>query len=221
MITKKIKIKICGITDEQSLDVAFKLKVDYVGFVFYPSSPRNISLDKVNELIKLKNHDTKIVALTVNAKDCFLEKIINKINPDYIQFHGSEGPNKCAEIRSKYNVKIIRALEVQNIVSLNREISKYRSFVDEFILDAPKSFLPGGNGEKFDWEILNNNKIEVDWLIAGGLNISNIKNALLTTKAMGVDVSSGVEISRGKKSPKLIEDFVLKCKNIEKVFLND
>ena len=73
MITKKIKIKICGITDEQSLDVAFKLKVDYVGFVFHPSSPRNISLDKVNDLIKLKNHDTKIVALTVNGKDCFLD----------------------------------------------------------------------------------------------------------------------------------------------------
>ncbi len=217
-MTKNIKIKICGITDKDSVEVAFKLNVDYVGLVFFPLSPRNISLDKAQKLINFKNSNTKIVALTVNAKDCFLNKVINEIKPDYFQFHGSESPNRCKEIRDKYNIKIIKALEVRDICSLQNDINKYKRFVDEFILDAPKSFLPGGNGEKFDWELLKNNEIKVDWLIAGGLNISNIKNALLITKAKGVDVSSGVEISKGKKSPKLIEEFVLKCKDIEKVF---
>ena len=216
-MTKKIKIKICGITDKNSLITAFNLNVDYVGLVFFPPSPRNISLDKAYELVKVKRNNTKIVALTVDAKNCFIEKIINRIKPNYIQFHGSESPNRCMEIRKKFNIKIIKALEVQNIDLLIRQFAKYREFVDEFILDAPKSLLPGGNGKRFNWELLKNNRIEANWLIAGGLNISNIHDALLTTKADGVDVSSGVEISKGKKSPKLIEDFVLKCKNIEKV----
>ena len=109
-----------------------------------------------------------------------------------------------------------------NIPEVFEVDTKKNSVVEQNIHNSSNVRFKGEHSShSFDWEILNNNKIEVDWLIAGGLNISNIKNALLTTKAMGVDVSSGVEISRGKKSPKLIKDFVLECKNIEKVFLND
>ena len=220
-MAKKLKIKICGITDEKSLKKAFELKVNYVGLVFFSSSPRSISICKAKKLLKIKNYKTDIVALTVNASDTFLDDIVNNLKPDYIQLHGSESPSRCIEVKKKYSVKIIRALEVENAKILQEQIKQFKSSVDEFILDAPKSYLPGGNGIKFDWKILKNNKIDLDWLIAGGLNITNLQKALQLTNANGVDISSGVEIRKGEKSPKLIEDFVLKCRSIEKGYINE
>ncbi len=213
-MTKKLKIKICGIKDPISMSTACSLNVDFVGLVFYEHSPRNITFEIAKSIIKYKKNKTKVVALTVDCNDNFLDSIFNLIRPDYFQLHGSEKVSRCLEIKKKYKTKIIKALEVKNIDTLMKDINAYKNVADLLLLDSPKSLMPGGNGKPFDWHLLNKKNIEVDWLLAGGLTEKNVHRAVNITNAIGVDISSGVEIKKGKKSPKLIKNFVRMCRNI-------
>ena len=104
------EIKVCGINDEMSMNTALKCKADYVGLVFYPNSPRNVSINLSRELLQLRNKITKIVALIVDPYDDFLFEIKKKINPDYIQLHGNEDPKRCMDIKKKFNIPIIKGL---------------------------------------------------------------------------------------------------------------
>ena len=213
-MTKRLKIKICGINDPLSMLKACSLNIDYIGLVFLKNSPRNISLSIAESLIKHKKNNTKIVALTVNPDNELLDGIFEKIKPEYIQLHGNEKPSRCFEIKTKYKVKIIKAIEVKNLHILVNNINKYKKIVNTLLLDSPKLSLPGGNGKSFNWKILKKYKINVDWLLAGGVNANNVNKAIKFTNAKGVDISSGVEVSKGKKTPQLIENFVRKCRNI-------
>ena len=114
------EIKVCGINDEISMNTALKCKVDYVGLVFYPNSPRNISINLSRELLKSRNKTTKIVALTVNPYDDFLNEIKKIINPDYIQLHGNENSRRCLDIKHKINTPLIKGINVRNKIDLNR-----------------------------------------------------------------------------------------------------
>ena len=213
-MTKKLKIKICGINDPLSMSAACSIGVDFVGLVFYQHSPRNISFEIAKSIIQYRTDKTKIVALTVDCDDNFLDLIFNFVKPDYVQLHGNEKPSRCVEIKKKYKTKIIKALEVKNIDILLSEINNYKNIADLLLLDSPKSIMPGGNGKPFDWNMLNENDFDEDWLLAGGLNEKNIHKAVNLTNPTGVDISSGVEIAKGKKSPQLIKNFVRICRNI-------
>ncbi len=214
-MTKRLKIKVCGINDASSMSQACSLGVDYVGLVFFKRSPRNVTFETACNLVRLKTNTTKIVALTVNPTNDLLDKISFNLKPDYIQLHGNEKPSRCFEIKKKYKVKIIKSLEVKNYNSLLNSLSIYKNIVNTLLLDSPKGNLPGGNGKPFNWKILRGHKFNNDWLLAGGLNIQNIYKAIKLTNPMGIDISSGVEIYKGKKSPQLIENFVRKCRNIK------
>ena len=204
------EIKVCGINDEISMNTAHKCKVDYVGLVFYPNSPRNISINLSRELVKSRNKTTKIVALTVDPKDDFLNEIKKIINPDYIQLHGNENSRRCLDIKNKIDLPLIKGINVTNKVDLLRANKEFEDICDILLLDAPSESLPGGNGKKFDWDILKDFKSKKKWMLAGGLNIDNIENAINITKAPAIDISSGLEIRKGIKDTKLIEDFVIK-----------
>ena len=208
------EIKVCGINDEKSMNTALKCKVDYVGLVFYQNSPRNISINLSKELLKSRNKITKIVALTVDPNDDFLNEIKKNINPDYIQLHGNENSRRCLDIKHKINIPLIKGINVRNKIDLVRKNKEFEDICDILLFDAPSEALPGGNGKKFDWDILKDFKSKKKWMLAGGLNIENIENAIKITKAPAVDISSGLEISKGTKDSKLIEDFVIKCKNL-------
>ena len=208
------EIKVCGINDEMSMNTALKCKVDYVGLVFFPNSPRNISINLSRKLLKLRNKTTKIVALTVDPNDDFLKEIKKIINPDYIQLHGNENSRRCLEIKHKINIPLIKGINVRNEIDLLRKNREFEDICDILLLDAPSEALPGGNGKKFDWDILKDFKSKKKWMLAGGLNIENIENAIDITKAPAIDISSGLEIRKGQKDPKLIEDFVIKCKSL-------
>ena len=208
------EIKVCGINDEMSMNTALKCKVDYVGLVFYPNSPRNISINLSRKLLKSRNKTTKIVALTVDPNDDFLNEIKKIINPDYIQLHGNENSRRCLDIQHKINIPLIKGINVRNKIDLLRKNKEFEDICDILLLDAPSETLPGGNGKKFDWDILKDFKSKTKWMLAGGLNIENIENAIDITKAPAIDISSGLEIRKGLKDPKLIEDFVIKCKNL-------
>jgi phosphoribosylanthranilate isomerase len=208
------EIKVCGINDEMSMNTALKCKADYVGLVFYPNSPRNVSINLSRELLQLRNKITKIVALIVDPYDDFLFEIKKKIKPDYIQLHGNEDPNRCMDIKKKFNIPIIKGVNVKNKLNLIQSTSDFEDICDILLLDAPSEALPGGNGKKFDWDILKDFKSKKKWMLAGGLNIENIEKAIDITKAPAIDISSGLEIMKGVKDPRLIENFIIKCKEL-------
>ena len=213
-MAKRLKIKICGITDTKSMIKACSLGIDYIGLVFFKNSPRNVSFDHAQSLVRYKKSNTKIVALTVDPSNLLLDKIFEKFKPEYIQLHGNEKPSRCFEIKKKYKVKIIKSVEVTNFKSILINLNQFKGIVNTFIFDSPSSLLPGGNGKPFNWKVLKGNKICHDWLLAGGLNANNIFKAVKLTNPKGVDISSGLEKIKGKKSPQLIENFVRKCRNI-------
>ena len=210
----KIKIKICGISDYHSISAISNLYIDYIGLVFFEKSPRNVSIKKAKLIIKHLNNSTKIVALTVNANDKFLRNIVTNLSPDYLQLHGEETPYRCFQIKKMFKTKIIKAISAKSYKALNFEINKYKSVSDKIIIDSPKDHLPGGNGKTFNWKLLKKERKKVDWLLAGGINLSNVSKAVKITKTKGLDISSGVEISKGVKSPQLIKAFIKKCRNL-------
>jgi phosphoribosylanthranilate isomerase len=205
---------VCGINDEISMKTALKCKVDYVGLVFYENSPRNVSINLSSELLKSRNKRTKIVALTVDPNDDFLNELKKSVKPDYIQLHGKESARRCFAIKSQLNIPLIKGINVKNKVGLLKKRNEFEDICDILLLDAPSEDLPGGNGKKFDWNILKDFKSKKKWMLAGGLNIKNIKNAIDITKAPAIDISSGLEIRKGIKDSKLIEDFMIKCKSL-------
>ncbi len=213
-MNNKFEIKICGINDEISMNAAINCKANYIGLVFYQNSPRNVSFNLCKKLLKLRNTVSKIVALTVNPKDDFLIEIKNKVKPDYIQLHGNEKPNRCMDIKKNLNIPIIKGISVKNKLNLMQLTTDFEDICDILLLDAPSETLPGGNGKKFDWNILNNYKSTKKWMLAGGLNIENIKKAVDITKAPAIDISSGLEVVKGVKDPELIENFMMKCKEL-------
>ena len=208
------EIKICGINDEMSMNTALKCEADYIGLVFFENSPRNISINLSRELLKLRNKLSKIVALTVNPSNEFLSEIKKNVKPDFIQLHGNETPRRCLDIKKRFNIPIIKGMNVINKLNLMKLTTDYEDICDILLLDAPSETLPGGNGKIFDWNILKDYKSKKKWMLAGGLNIDNIKKAINITKAPAIDISSGLEIKKGIKSHKLIEDFILKCRNM-------
>ncbi len=208
------EIKVCGINDKKSMNTALKCKVNYIGLVFYPNSPRNISINQSKGLLQSRNKTTKIVALTVDPNDDFLNEIKKTINPDYIQLHGNENSRRCLDIKHKINIPLIKGINVRNKIDLVRKNKEFEDICDILLFDAPSEDLPGGNGKKFDWNILKDFKSKKKWMLAGGLNIENIEIAIDITKAPAIDISSGLEIRKGLKDSKLIKDFVIKCKNL-------
>ena len=210
----QFEIKICGINDEISMNTAIICKANYIGLVLYQNSPRNVSFNLCKKLLKLRNKVSKIVALTVNPEDDFLIEIKKIIKPDYIQLHGNENPKRCLDIKKKINIPLIKGINVKNKVDLLKTTKKFEDICDILLLDAPSEVLPGGNGKKFDWGILREFKPKTKWMLAGGLNINNIKNAIDVTNAPAIDISSGLEIRKGLKDPKLIEDFMIKCQSL-------
>ena len=213
-MTNLFEIKICGINDKNSMLTAIDAEADYIGLVFYEKSPRNLELVTAEYLTTFRNKKSKIVALTVDAKDEFINEIKQKIAPDYFQLHGNETPARCKEIKSKFNTPIIKGLGIRDKTNLEENTKSFENICDMMILDAPSSNLPGGNGKQFDWNILNGYSSKTKWMLAGGLNLNNVEYAIKSTNAPGIDVSSGVEVSKGIKDPVLIRNFITKCRNI-------
>jgi len=208
------EIKICGINDKLSMDAAIESKADYIGLVFYDKSPRNLSLGDAKQLLKNRNQHSKIVALTVNSDDDFIRDIEQNIKPDYFQLHGNETPLRCKEIKVKFEIPIIKGIGIKNKLDLIKANQDYENLCDILLLDSPSSILPGGNGEIFNWNIIKNCEPSKKWMLAGGLNINNIEKAVKISNPPAIDISSGVEISKGIKDPEMIKNFITKCRNI-------
>lgn len=206
-----IAIKICGLSDETSVRAVIKSGADYAGFVHYQKSPRHVSISQAAYLKSLLPSSIKSVMVLVNPNDELLAEIATNMQPDFFQLHGDETPERLREIHKNFpQIKLIKAITVQN----SEDIKKSENFYDvaDFLLfDAKPSsdnMMHGGNGISFDWSVLAGNAPTKNWFLAGGLNVQNIKEALMITSARFIDVSSGVESSAGVKDAGMIEEFV-------------
>ena len=211
------EFKICGLTTKETIEVAGEAGAAMIGLVFFKQSPRNVSLETAKSLVhiakQLKNVP-KIVALVVNPKLSELDQIVSIVSPDIIQLHGNESNKLIIDIRSKFNLPIIKAIGVSAASDL-KKIDSYSDVVDWYLFDAvpPKDAkLPGGNGLVFNWQLLNKLKTTKPFILSGGLNHENIAEAIKMTKPNVVDVSSGVESSRGVKDIMLIKKFAAAVK---------
>jgi len=208
----KLTVKICGMNSQTAVDAAIASGVDYLGFVFFPPSPRSLTPEFASSLMEERSDDFKVVAVVVNPSDKLLEEITNHLAPDIFQLHGSETAEDITNIKQKFNTKIIKAIKISKLEDFE-EASKFDKVADFMLFDAaapentPHS-LPGGNGISFNWNWLSDASLETPWFLSGGLNISNINEAIKITGATAVDVSSGVEDKAGIKNNKKIIEFM-------------
>ena len=211
-----IEIKLCGLKEPSHIEAAFNLGIKYLGFVFFEKSPRFLRNDSAKSLISLTPPGIIKVGLLVNPSDECLNSI-SSLNLDMLQLHGSESIDRVKEIKSKFNFSLIKAIGIKEKKDLDL-VKSYSEVADHLLIDAKPSSnasLPGGNGIKFDWTILEKRSWSFPWFLAGGLNANNINEALRMTKAKKVDLSSGVEDSNGRKSINKITSFVKKIKKYE------
>ena len=208
----KLTVKICGMNSQTAVDAAIASGVDYLGFVFFPPSPRSLTPEFASSLMEERSNDFKVVAVVVNPSDKLLEEITNHLAPDIFQLHGSETAEDITNIKQKFNTKIIKAIKISKLEDFE-EVSKFDKVADFMLFDAaaPENTthsLPGGNGISFNWNWLSDASLETPWFLSGGLNISNINEAIKITGATAVDVSSGVEDKAGIKNNKKIIEFM-------------
>lgn len=201
-------VKLCGFIDADSVRLAVSQKCNFLGFVFYEKSPRFVSVEKAAIISASIPPTIAKVAVAVNPDFEFLSEIIAKFCPDFFQFHGSETPEFLFRFRQKFpSVKIIKAFRIADSQDL-LQIKNFENCSDFFLLDSKVKNEVGGSGEKFNWQILKDFQSPKSWFLAGGLNSKNLAEAIKITGAQMIDVSSGVEKFRGKKSNELIAEFM-------------
>jgi phosphoribosylanthranilate isomerase len=203
-------IKICGLTTSEALDAALDAGADMVGFVFFPPSPRTIGWETARRLGERVKGRARKVALTVDADDAYLEAIIEALQPDEMQLHGKETPDRAVVVRTRFGRPVTKALPIEKRSDLS-PVNVYAKVVDRLLFDArpPRGATrPGGLGRTFDWHLLQNLDPGVPFMLSGGLDAGNVAEALRITRAGAVDVSSGVERAPGQKDPDKIRAFV-------------
>jgi phosphoribosylanthranilate isomerase len=205
----KPDIKICGLSTPEAVERAVALGATHLGFIFFPKSPRNVAPEVAAELADPVRGRAKIVAVTVDADDDELDDIVHLLKPDVLQMHGHETPERILHVRALYGLPVMKAFSVREAADLDR-VDRFIGVADRFLFDAKApagSELPGGNGVSFDWEIMASLDDSVDYMLSGGLNKDNVGLALASTRASGIDVSSGVESAPGVKDLRMIDAF--------------
>lgn len=215
-----IRIKICGVRTPEIIVAAADAGADAVGFVFFPPSPRHLSLGAARELRATVPPDVAVVALTVDADDAALEAIMTAARPDVLQLHGEESPERLEAIAARFGLPLVKAVPLELPADL-AAAGPYAHVAGQLLFDAkaPKetagsgsAALPGGNGRSFDWAMLTGFDAGVPWILGGGLTPDTVAAAIRVSGARGVDVSSGVERTRGEKDPDLVRTFVARAR---------
>lgn len=208
-----VEAKICGLSTLETVDAAVEAGARWVGFVTFPRSPRHIaSLDLLKALGERVPKNVGRVGLFVDPDDALLDERLATGVIDLLQLHGSETPERIVEIKARTTKPVMKAIKVARPEDVERGIAAYAAVADRLMFDAAEGTLPGGNAKAFDWTILSGCKVPLPWLLAGGLTPDNVAEAVRITGASAVDVSSGVESSRGVKSIELIRAFLERVK---------
>jgi phosphoribosylanthranilate isomerase len=212
-------VKICGLSTRETLQTALDAGADMVGFVFFPPSPRHLSLAVGRDLGRQVKRRALKVALTVDADDATLDNIMDALSPDILQLHGKETVARLRDIKQKFGRPVMKALPVETAADL-AVLPGYAAVADRILFDArpPKNATrPGGLGAPFDWHLLENLDLKLPYMVSGGLHAGNVAEALRVTRAGGVDVSSGVESASGVKDPEMIRAFIRACRTTQEL----
>jgi phosphoribosylanthranilate isomerase len=212
-----VLIKICGLKTPAALDAALEAGADFVGFVFFPPSPRHVGFEAARTLGERVNDRARKVAVSVDANDELLKSCIAALKPDLLQLHGRETPERVAVIRSRFGLPVMKALPITARADLS-SVHQYAKVVDLLMFDARaprEATRPGGLGKAFDWHLLEHLALDVPFVLSGGLDTGNVAEALRITRPDGVDVSSGVENVPGEKDVEKIRAFIRAAREAE------
>lgn len=205
-----MRVKICGLRSRAEVRAAAEAGASYIGLVFFPPSPRNVTISDARWTLEDVPDGIARVALTVDADDDTLDAIVGLERIDLLQLHGRESPARVAEVKARFGLPVMKALGIAGPEHLGA-IAAYAAVADQLLIDArpsPDATLPGGNGLAFDWRLIAEHDWEVPWMLAGGLDPGNVGEAIRLTGANQVDVSSGVEERPGRKDPARVAAFV-------------
>lgn len=222
-MTVSVLVKICGLSTPEALDAALDAGADMVGFVFFPASPRHVSLGLAQILGRRVAGRARKVALTVDATDQELADIAEALQPDLLQLHGKETPERVAAMRSHFGRPVTKALPIASREDL-APVHLYQKVADRILFDAraPRDATrPGGLGRPFDWHLLQNLDPGLAFMLSGGLDAGNVADAIAITRAPAVDVSSGVERAPGDKDPDKIRAFIRAARAAEHLQRSD
>ncbi len=203
-----VEAKICGLSTPETVDAAVRFGARFVGFVTYPKSPRHISTETMRALGQRVPKTVARVGLFVDPDDALLDEKIATGALDLLQLHGSETPERVAAIRRRTGLPVMKVIKVASAEDVARGVAAYASVADRLMFEGAEGTLPGGNARTFDWTFLAGQAVPLPWMLAGGLTPANVAEAVRVTGARAVDVSSGVESSRGVKSVDLIRAFL-------------
>ena len=206
-------IKICGIQNQDTLMCCENNSINFFGMIFYPKSPRNITVENANKLNSISEKlNINGVGVFVNKEINELKEIIKYVNLKYVQLHGSEDELYIKKLK-EFGVKIIKSISVSKEDDL-KKINNYQA-ADYFLFDykPKKNELPGGNSKSFDWNLIKDLKTSKPWFLSGGINLNNIELIRTKIHPFGVDLSSGVEKELGIKDNHIINNFMDKLNN--------
>lgn len=202
-----VEVKICGINEPLALQAAVEGGADWVGFVFFPPSPRAVEPERAGRLAALLPPGGPLPAgLFVAPEDAAIAAVLDRVPLRALQIHDVSA-ERAASIQARFGLPVWRAIGVASAADLPREAAGHR----RLLLDrkpGAADLLPGGNAQRFDWEVLRGWTAPLPWMLAGGLSPESVGAAIRATGAPGVDVSSGVERERGRKDPALIRAFI-------------
>lgn len=205
-----LKAKICGVSTPEAVRAAVDGGAGWLGFVFFPKSPRNLGVEAASRLAEPARNRAKVVALLVDPSDAQVDEVARGLRPDLIQLHGKESPSRAREIGARAGCGLIKALPVAEAADL-AAAQGYEGLVEHLMFDAKPAkdaALPGGVGRAFDWSLMAGRRFSRPWFLAGGLDPWNVAEAASVSGAPLVDVSSGVERGPGLKDPALITAFL-------------
>ncbi|WP_421884399.1 phosphoribosylanthranilate isomerase [Pacificispira sp.] len=205
-----VDAKICGITDPQAMEAAVRHGAALIGLVFFPPSPRAVSVDEAAMLAGRVPERVLRVGLFVDPDDELIDQVLARVPLDAIQLHGEEPADRCAGLKARTGREVHKAIKVRDAEDL-ATADRYAKVCDRLLFDAKPpadATRPGGNAETFDWTVLEGRSWPVPWLLAGGLTPDNVKSAIRMTGCPGVDASSGLESAPGKKDPAKIAAFL-------------
>jgi phosphoribosylanthranilate isomerase len=208
-----VEAKICGLSTPETLDAAVAAGARFVGFVTYPRSPRHVASNDVLKALGARVPKGVIrTGLFVDPEDALLDERLATGAIDLLQLHGAETPERVAAIKARTGKAVMKGIKVGEASDIERGIAAYAGVADRLMFDVAGGTLPGGNATAFDWTFLSGRTVPLPWLLAGGLRPDNVAEAVRITGARTVDVSSGVESSRGVKSVELIRAFLDRVK---------
>ena len=213
-----VTVKICGLTTPETLDAAVAAGADFVGYNFYPPSPRYLSLEAAPDLTARTPKSVRRVGVFVDASDEILARAIEAAGLEFLQLHGAEPPERVTAIKARFGLPVIKAVAIAGPADVDGA-EAFACLADWLLFDAKPpqkaDALPGGNAERFDWSLLAGREWSLPWMISGGLDAGNVAEALAVTGAGAVDVSSGVERERGVKDAGMIGAFIAAARAAE------